>query len=54
MFAHPNGPPFDYHLTAASPSTIVDAAGSCTGTDFDGDARPVGAACDLGADERKP
>lgn len=54
MFVHPNSPPYDYHLTTASPSTIVDAAGSCTGTDFDGDTRPVGAACDLGADERKP
>jgi hypothetical protein len=54
MFAHPNSTPFDYHLTPASPSTIVDAAGSCTGVDFDGDARPVGGACDLGADERKP
>jgi hypothetical protein len=54
MFAHPNSAPFDYHLTAASPSTIVDAAGACTGVDFDGDTRPMGAACDLGADERKP
>lgn len=54
MFAHPNSTPFDYHLTPASPNTIVDAAGPCTGVDFDGDTRPVGPACDLGADERKP
>jgi hypothetical protein len=54
MFVHPNSPPFDYHLTSASPSTVVDVAGACTGDDFDGDARPVGAACDVGADERKP
>lgn len=54
MFAHPNSPPFDYHLTPASPGTIVDAAGACTGVDVDGDTRPIGAACDLGADERKP
>jgi hypothetical protein len=54
MFAHPNSTPLDYHLTPASPGTIVDAAGTCTGVDVDGDARPVGAACDLGADERKP
>lgn len=54
MFAHPNSTPFDYHLTPASPNTIVDAAGPCTGVDSDGDTRPVGPACDLGADERKP
>lgn len=53
-FAHPNALPFDYHLTATSPTSIVDAAGACTGVDFDGDTRPIGAACDLGADERKP
>lgn len=53
-FAHPNALPFDYHLTATSPTSIVDAAGPCTGVDFDGDQRPIGAACDLGADERKP
>lgn len=53
-FAHPNALPYDYHLTAASPKTIVDAAGQCTGVDFDGDQRPIGPACDLGADERKP
>lgn len=54
MFVHPNSAPFDYHLTAASPKTIVDAAGLCTGSDFDGDPRPIGTACDLGADEYKP
>jgi hypothetical protein len=53
-FAHPNALPYDYHLTATSPTSIVDAAGACTGVDFDGDTRPIGAACDLGADERKP
>jgi hypothetical protein len=54
MFAHPNSAPFDYHLTPTSPNTIVDAAGTCSGVDYDGDTRPVGPACDLGADERKP
>jgi hypothetical protein len=53
-FAHPNATPFDYHLTAASPSTIVGAAGACTGIDFDGQVRPIAGACDLGADERNP
>jgi hypothetical protein len=46
--------PLDLHLTASSPASVVDAAGACTGTDIDGDVRPIGAACDLGADERKP
>lgn len=48
--------PKDYHLTAASPSVVRDVAGvTCTGLkDFDGDDRPQGASCDLGADELKP
>jgi Right handed beta helix region len=46
--------PFDYHLSAASPATVRDVAGvACTGVDFDGDARPQGAGCELGADEIK-
>jgi hypothetical protein len=53
-FASPNAPPFDYHLTASSPASIVDASGACVGSDFDGDMRPLGGVCDLGADERKP
>jgi hypothetical protein len=43
-----------YHLTAASP--LIDA-GSCTfapATDLDGDPRPSGASCDIGADEFVP
>ena len=45
----------DYHLTAVSPAEVRDVAGVvCTGlTDYDGDARPQGTACDLGADEHK-
>jgi hypothetical protein len=53
-FMNPNTQPFDYHLSATSPSTVVDAAGACTGVDFYGDSRPIGAACDLGADEYHP
>lgn len=44
-------PPTDFHLTAASPATVVDAGGACSGIDVDGDLRPHGLACDLGADE---
>ncbi|HLL22294.1 MAG TPA: right-handed parallel beta-helix repeat-containing protein [Kofleriaceae bacterium] len=51
QFANPNSAPFDYHLTAQSPTTIRNAAGACTGTDFDGNTRPKDGACDLGADE---
>lgn len=42
------------HLSAGSPA--IDA-GTCdlgTGTDFDGDPRPTGPACDIGADEFVP
>jgi len=54
MFVKPNMQPYDYHLTAATPTTILNAGGACTGTDLDGDARPQGGACDLGADELVP
>jgi hypothetical protein len=53
-FVSPNVQPYDYHLTASSPANVVDAAGTCSGVDFDGDARPAGDSCDLGADERLP
>ena len=45
--------PPDFHLTKDSPSSILDAGGACTGVDVDGDTRPQGGACDLGADEYK-
>jgi hypothetical protein len=47
-------PPKDLHLTAGSP--CIDA-GTCTGpppTDIEGDPRPSGAGCDIGADEFVP
>jgi hypothetical protein len=53
MFVNPNVLPFDYHLTENSPANIIDAGGKCPSGDFDidGDARPSGAECDVGADE---
>jgi hypothetical protein len=53
-FKSPTTQPYDFHLTAATPSTVIDAGGACTGVDFDGDTRPIGNGCDLGADEYKP
>ena len=53
-FKSPIVTPFDFHLTSASPATIIDAGGACSSIDYDGDMRPVGAACDLGADEYRP
>jgi len=52
-FKSPATAPFDFHLTASSPNTVVDAGGVCSGFDVDHDDRPVGSGCDLGADEHK-
>jgi hypothetical protein len=43
----------DFHLTAAS-TAALDKIPCSARTDFDGDLRPIGAACDYGADELKP
>lgn len=49
-FKSPDTAPFDYHVQTGS--AAVDAASSSTlATDFDGEARPAGAARDVGADE---
>lgn len=42
----------DYHLTPATPVGTIRDSFSCSGQiDIDGDARPQGGSCDLGADE---
>ncbi len=44
----------DYHLTLAAPAGILRDSFTCAGqVDIDGDARPQGGKCDLGADEYK-
>jgi hypothetical protein len=56
-FRNPSTSTPDFHLTAASPATIVDAGGTCQSSnsdDIDGEPRASGAACDVGADELYP
>ncbi|MDB4962014.1 MAG: hypothetical protein JWP01_2013 [Myxococcales bacterium] len=56
-FANPNPTSPDLHLTVASPSSVRDAGGACEATnpeDIDGNPRPYGLGCDLGADELTP
>jgi hypothetical protein len=44
--------PFDFKLTSNSPMQVRDViTTACAMKDFEGDARPYGSACDLGADE---
>lgn len=52
-FAKPDSFPLDFHLTAASPASVIDVVVGCSGTDVDGAPRPIGAGCDLGADEAR-
>lgn len=53
-FRDPNTVPYDYHLTVTTPATVIGAAGLCAGVDFDGETRPIGSACEIGADEYHP
>ncbi|HEY4241890.1 MAG TPA: right-handed parallel beta-helix repeat-containing protein [Kofleriaceae bacterium] len=53
-FAHPDGSPFDYHLTSGSSAIDTGTTATDTTIDVDGDARPQGPADDRGADEFKP
>lgn len=58
LLTTPERPGFatDYHLTDLTPPSIRDAVdcSSSVATDIDGDPRPLGTRCDLGADEYKP
>ena len=56
-FKNPSTSTPDFHLTATSPPTVVDAGGACEASnnvDIDGQTRAYGAACDIGADELTP
>ena len=53
-FKSPDNSPYDYHLTSGSSAIDKALTASSVAVDFDGDARPQGAAKDIGADEYKP
>nr|MBA3501658.1 right-handed parallel beta-helix repeat-containing protein [Deltaproteobacteria bacterium] len=54
-FKMPTSGTFDFHLDPARvPASVKDAGGACTVRDIDNQARPSGAACELGADELDP
>ena len=50
QFVSPGAPNFDYHILSGS-AAINQAVNSTTASDIDGQARPFGAASDVGADE---
>ncbi len=53
-FKSPDNSPYDYHLTSGSSAIDKALTASSVAVDFDGEARPQGAAKDIGADEYKP
>jgi hypothetical protein len=54
-FVDPEGPaPFDYHIGVGSTAVDQGVTSATTVVDVDGDARPQGAANDVGADELAP
>lgn len=52
-FVAPGAPSYDYHILGTSPA-IDQAVASGVTDDVDGEARPQGAASDIGADEHAP
>lgn len=50
-FVSPDAPPYDYHVNALNSANVDRGTGGNGTIDFDGDARPKGAAADVGADE---
>jgi hypothetical protein len=56
-FRNPSLSTPDFHLTALTPTTVLDAGGMCqasNGVDIDDQTRPNGGSCDVGADELDP
>lgn len=50
-FKSPDTAPFDYHISTGSSAIDLGATSASVMVDFDGEARPAGAAPDVGADE---
>jgi len=56
-FRNPSLSTPDLHLTPLTPTTVLDAGGMCQASnsvDVDGQTRPNGGSCDVGADELDP
>jgi hypothetical protein len=52
-FKNPITGDLDFHLLPTAPVSVLNAGGACAIRDVDGETRPMGGACDLGADELK-